>query len=58
MEEDTAEPVELFVCGPDVCTKGGEHEWGDECVQLDECCCSVVCKKCGAPKIYSDMWGE
>jgi hypothetical protein len=55
-EEDTAEPVSLFICGPNVCPKGGDHEWGDELVKIDECCESIVCTKCGAPKMYSDMW--
>lgn len=51
------EPATIFVCGPNVCSVGGEHEWGEELVALDAHTASVVCKKCGKDRLSCDMWG-
>lgn len=56
--EEAQDRIEVFACGPNVCPKGGDHEWGDELVELDDCSASVVCKKCGMDRMSVDMWGE
>lgn len=56
--EQKKEPVEVFVCGPDVCKSGGKHEWGKELVKIDEHSMSIVCEKCGMPRMDYDMWGS
>lgn len=58
MTDEKKEPVEVFICGPDRCPKGGEHEWGDELQPVPGWLNaeSIMCKKCGADKMSSDMW--
>ena len=60
MVEKEQEQAAVFacVCASDKCPKGGEHEWGDELVQLDEHSASVVCKKCGIDQMSVDMWKD
>lgn len=57
-DETTDPPVRVFACGPEVCVDLGGHKWGVELVQLDQHTASIVCIKCGMPKVDWDMWSE